>query len=257
MTKLAYQLYSSRNFGPLSDTLTMLAELGYEDVEGYGALMGDAGSVEALTSGLDATGLSMPTAHIGLDQIEQNPNHIIELAKRFAMRAIIVPYLEPDERPGDALGWKAFGKRLALAGQPIIEAGFEFGWHNHDFEFQPMPSGDYPIDFILGAGEHVKLEFDLAWAQIAGHNPEAWLDQLGSRVIAAHIKDIAPKGEKTDEGGWADVGTGIMDWPKLYTQLKALGVPSLVVEHDNPSDDGRFACASLTALRGFETTQSL
>jgi sugar phosphate isomerase/epimerase len=257
MTRFAYQLYSSRTFGPLIDTLTMLAEMGYEEVEGYGALMADTVSIEALTSGLAATGLSMPTAHIGLDLIEQNPTLVIELAKRFAMRAVIVPYLEPDRRPSDAAGWKAFGKRLALAGQPIVEAGFQFGWHNHDFEFQPLPSGDYPIDFILGAGEHVTLEFDLAWAQIAGEDPAKWLDRLGSSVIAAHIKDIAPQGQKADEDGWADVGTGIMDWPKLYSRLKALGVPSLVVEHDNPSDDRRFARTSLATLRGFEAAQSL
>jgi hypothetical protein len=38
MTDYSYQLYSSRNFGPLPETLRMLAELGYKQVEGYDAL---------------------------------------------------------------------------------------------------------------------------------------------------------------------------------------------------------------------------
>lgn len=37
MTAFSYQLYSSRNFPPLAATLTMLADLGYAEVEGYGA----------------------------------------------------------------------------------------------------------------------------------------------------------------------------------------------------------------------------
>ena len=41
MTDYSYQLYSSRNFGPLPDTLKMVADLGYTQVEGYGALLGD------------------------------------------------------------------------------------------------------------------------------------------------------------------------------------------------------------------------
>ena len=32
----SYQLYSSRNFPPLSATLKMLAEVGYKDTEGFG-----------------------------------------------------------------------------------------------------------------------------------------------------------------------------------------------------------------------------
>ncbi len=38
MTDFSYQLYSSRNFGPLPETLKMLGNLGYTQVEGYGGL---------------------------------------------------------------------------------------------------------------------------------------------------------------------------------------------------------------------------
>ena len=34
MTDFSYQLYSSRNFPPLADTLRMVAEVGYTQVEG-------------------------------------------------------------------------------------------------------------------------------------------------------------------------------------------------------------------------------
>jgi sugar phosphate isomerase/epimerase len=252
MTRLAYQLYSSRNFGPLGDTLTMLAALGYDEVEGFGAILQDEAALDALSAGLSATGLTMPCGHFDLKRLQDAPDTVIETAWRFDMRCVFAPYLPPGDRPQDTQGWKAFARDLAETGKPITDAGFIFGWHNHDFEFRPLASGALPIEIILEAGDHVMLEFDLAWAQIAGQDPAEWLDRLGSRIAAAHIKDIAPKGEKAGEDGWADVGTGIMDWAGLYAKLKALGVPSLIVEHDNPYDDHRFASASLATLRGFD-----
>ena len=48
MTDLSYQLYSSRNFPPLADTLSMLSDLGYSQVEGYGGLYDDLAVVAFL-----------------------------------------------------------------------------------------------------------------------------------------------------------------------------------------------------------------
>ena len=54
MKTISYQLYSSRNAGPLAETLRMLKAAGYGAVEGYGGLYGD---VPALKAALDAAGL--------------------------------------------------------------------------------------------------------------------------------------------------------------------------------------------------------
>ena len=48
MTDFSYQLYCSRNFPPLADTLKMLAAAGYTGVEGYGALYADEDKVAEL-----------------------------------------------------------------------------------------------------------------------------------------------------------------------------------------------------------------
>ncbi|MEL7049510.1 MAG: 5-aminolevulinate synthase, partial [Pseudomonadota bacterium] len=44
-----------------------------------------------------------------------------------------------------------FAKRLAAAAAPLQDAGFSVGWHNHDFEFLPLPSGAVPMDILLEA----------------------------------------------------------------------------------------------------------
>lgn len=252
MTSFAYQLYSSRNFPPLGQTLMMLADLGYERVEGYGALMSDDEALRELEAGLAQSGLSMPTAHFGFDSVKNDPQSVIDLAKRLGISAVIIPYLQPNERPVDAAGWDVLAKQISEAGKPICDAGLSYGWHNHDFEFVKLATGQYPMDLIMAGGDHVMLEFDLAWAVMAGEDPLVWLDKYGARTVAAHIKDIAPEGQNEDEDGWADVGHGRLDWRGLYAAIKAHTVPNLIMEHDNPSDHRRFASRSLEAVCAFE-----
>jgi sugar phosphate isomerase/epimerase len=255
MTAICYQLYSSRNFGPLSDTLRMLADLGYEGVEGYGALYADDAAVERLSEALRDTGLAMPSGHFSLEMCRDRPGRVIEIAKALGAEAAFVPFLPPDQRPTDAGGWADFGRALAEAGRPLREAGLDFGYHNHDFELRPLADGQSPLDLILGADASLALEFDVAWAVRAGADPMETIRRHGGRIRAAHVKDIAPAGEAVDEDGWADPGHGTMDWPALAAALQDAGCPILVMEHDNPSDDRRFATRAIATARGFGGTK--
>ncbi len=244
MTDFSYQLYSSRNFGPMSKTLRMLADLGYVAAEGYGALYDDDDKIDALKAALDDTGLALRSSHVGLDLLEGDVDRALRIAEKLGLREVYGPHIGPDERPTDKAGWVAFGDRLAEAARPYLAEGMIFGWHNHDFEFAALPDGTLPIDAMLGADESLSFEFDVAWAVVANVDPQDSIAKYGKRVTAAHVKDRAAPG-KTDEDGWADVGDGVIDWGNLITQLKANGTPNLIMEHDNPSDDVRFATASI------------
>ena len=245
MPDYAYQLYSSRKFGPLRNTLAMLAELGFRQVEGFGDLLDNSG----LAAALGEAGLEMPTAHIDLETIENRPEIVIARARELGIRQIHAPFLAPDERPADSAGWRRLGQRLAAAGRPLRSAGLEFGWHNHDFEFRPCTDGRYPIDCMLEADEQLILELDIAWVQVAGADPLHWIDRLADRTGAVHVKDIAPAGTCLDEDGWADLGDGIMDWRCLLAAIDRTACAWRVLEHDNPGDDRRFARRSLAAAR--------
>ncbi len=73
----------------------------------------------------------------------------------------------------------------------------------------------------------------------------------GSRITAVHVKDIAPSGQNTNEDGWADVGYGTVDWKALTKMLKGTPASYFIMEHDNPSDDERFARRSIATLKAF------
>lgn len=248
VTKLSYQLYSSRNFGPLDKTLAMVSALGYAQVEGYGGLYASDDGLEALKAALGATDLRMTSGHFGLDMVEGDPDRATRVAKDLGMEHVFVPHLAPDQRPATDDGWRDFGARLQEAGKPLKDAGLAFGWHNHDFEFA-KDGGAHPLDLILDGGPELDLELDVAWVVRGGQDPLAWIDKYKDRLVAAHVKDIAPDGENADEDGWADVGDGVMDWTGLMTALREAGCGLFVVEHDNPSDDARFAERSMTFLR--------
>ena len=93
---------------------------------------------------------------------------------------------------------------------------------------------------------------DVAWSFVAGQDPMDTIRRYRDRIAAAHVKDRAPDGENTDEDGWADLGDGRVDWPACLTALKSAGCTNFVLEHDNPSDDQRFARRSLAYLNSLE-----
>jgi sugar phosphate isomerase/epimerase len=245
--KFSYQLYSSRNFPPLSGTLKELADLGYAEVEGYGGLFSDVEAAKALRADLDANGLTMPTAHIGLDMVETDPANVVAIANALGIKNVFGPHIGEDQRPDNAAGWRAFGERLAKAGKPLEEAGIRFGWHNHDFEFA-QGSEIHPMDWIFEGGPDLVFEFDLAWCIRAGVDHIGFIERHGDRLLAAHIKDIAPVGEKASEDGWADVGDGVIEWPATFAALAKTNCQHFVAEHDNPSDGSRFASRSIAYM---------
>lgn len=252
MTELGFQLYSARNFPPLSEVLKKLSQAGYTHVEGYGAIYAsmDEAALKALRADLDAAGLTMPTGHFGLDLLEKQPEQALTIARTLGMEAIYCPYLLPDQRPADAAGWFAFGQRLQEAGKRYQDAGYVFGWHNHDFEFRTLEDGSTPQEQIFAGGPDLAWEADIAWVVRGKADPFAWIESYGKRIRAVHVKDIAAPGENADEDGWADVGHGTVPWKELMAALRKTSARHFVVEHDNPNDIDRLITRSLAA---FET----
>ena len=191
----------------------------------------------------------MSTGHFGLSMIEENPKFVIEIAQAVGMKKVYCPHVQAADRPNDGKGWRDFGKRLNKAGKKLRAAGLGFGWHNHDFEFAGTADGAVPMFEILKGGADLEWEMDVAWVVRGGSDPLAWIAAFGDRITAAHVKDIAPRGEKLNEDGWADLGQGTVDWKSIMKALKRTACKHFVMEHDNPSDDKRFASVSLAAAK--------
>ena len=249
--RICYQLYSSRKYGPLASTLAMLAAVGYDHVEGGDALFLDRPALSETEELLSEFGLTMPSAHIGLRMLESEPDWTVGVCRLLGVQTMYCAWLPPDERPTTAAGYVEFGRRLRAAGRPLREAGIGFGWHNHGFEFAAVSGGVVPLVAMFDGSPDLEWQADIGWIVRGGADPFRWIDHFRERLTSVHVKDVAAPGENAAEDGWADVGAGIVRWDTLMPELRRAPVRTYVVEHDNPSDDERFARASLAAMRSF------
>lgn len=241
----SYQLYSARNEKSLDDTLKTLKQLGYAQVEGWGGQFADPA---ALARSLKTAGLTMPTAHMGFAQLEDTAA-ALKIVDTVGIETVYCP-APPTANYREGKGnWQKFADDLGKIASAFKAAGKGFGYHNHHWEFTKLAGNKTPIELLLGSAD-MQWEMDLAWVVKAGENPVAWMDKLGSRISAIHVKDIAPSGQKLDEDGWADVGTGTLDWQQLLADAKAkTKAKYFVMEHDKPSDAIRFARTSIESVK--------
>ena len=233
---------------PWADVFKKLSALGYTQVEGFGANYADAAVTKAM---LDENGLTMPTGHFfPVGNFEDGLDASLATAKTLGMNRVFCPAPEDMWRDGtDAANWIALAKRLEEAGKKVNDAGLAFGWHNHHWEFMPLPGGEIAMDLILEHAPSIDWEMDVAWVVRGGADPLAYIAKYKDRITTAHVKDIAPAGENTDEDGWADPGHGTMDWKAYAAALRGAGVDIFVMEHDNPSDLDRFASRAIETFR--------
>lgn len=163
------------------------------------------------------------------------------------MSLVVIPWINPEDRPTTVEGWQAIGARLANYTEEMKQRGLTFAYHNHEFEMAPLPDGSYPIEHLLG--DTVPFEPDVAWIVVGKADPLFWLKKYAGRIPAVHVKDVAPAGEALDEKGFADLGHGTLDWQTLWDASVEAGSQLMIVEHDLPSDWQRFARRSIATMR--------
>ena len=109
------------------------------------------------------------------------------------------------------------------------KAGITFVYHNHDWEFKPV-EGKIPYSVML-ADTQIKMELDLAWALKGGTDPVELFRQQPGRFPLWHVKDLDK--EMTTI---LPVGSGTIDYKRIFDKADAAGMKHFFVEHDMPKD---------------------
>ena len=248
LDRLSFQMFSARELQPLEKQFELLAGLGYTMVEPFGGLFGDVPKLKSL---LRQHGMTAPTAHVGLDRLRADAKGTVALCKDLGIETIFGPAPPPGEREGDEAHWRGIGKELNAIGRIVNGEGLKFGWHSHHWEYGRTADGKTYLECLFEEAPDLLWEADLAWIVRGGADPVKELEKHRDRVVAAHIKDLAPQGQNADEDGWADPGHGVMDWTALLAAMKANGVGLFVVEHDKPNDVARFARRARETVAGW------
>jgi len=245
---LSIQLYSLRAYRDLEAQLDALAELGFKTVETIGGHLEDAKATRAL---LDRFDIAAPTGHVGLADLRERPDWVSEQAMVVGITQLFMPAVPADEREGrPAEYWRALGAELGELAQRWAGQGPALGYHNHHWELAAYADGTTPLEHLFAgaAGSPLNWEADLAWLVRGGADPLGWMERYRDRVVAVHVKDLAPEGENADEDGWASIGAGRLDWPGLWRESLGLGARFMVLEHDKPRDPIGFARESRAFL---------
>ncbi len=243
---LSIQLYSLRFLNDREKELDAVQAAGIKLVEAVQGHLDDAAGFKAK---LDARGLQAPSCHVSMEALESRLDWIVEGARTVGFTHLYMPAVPNEQRVQDAAGWQRTGAALAVAADKLGKEGLSLGYHNHDWELKALDDGRIPLEVLFEAAPDLGWQADVAWLARGGADPLNWLDRYKDRLTAIHVKDIAPAGQNLDEDGWCDVGSGTMNWSRLWGQCLQYPVALMVLEHDKPKDGARFAKASADFLR--------
>jgi sugar phosphate isomerase/epimerase len=147
-------------------------------------------------------------------------------------------------------GYKAMAAAFNEWGADARRNGFKyFFFHNHDVEFT-LVDGRPIYDILLKETDPrlVKFELDIGWIEASGQSAYEYIRRYQDRFVAFHVKDIVwdPNGFRAAAAGtanagkrfsFADVGKGVIDWPKIFGALKNPRDFYYFIEHDDAGDD--------------------
>ena len=248
---LSIQLYTLRSLESLDAILDAVAEAGYRHVETVGSHLDDPAGVR---SKLDARGLAASSSHVSLAALREKPEAVIDACRTLGFTHLFMPAVPPEQRDMAAEGWRSLGHELGRIAEHFQGQGIRLGYHNHHWELKPKDGSKTALELIFEAAGTSPLtwQVDVAWLVRGAVDPKEWIGRYRDRIAAAHVKDIAPAGQNEDQDGWADVGSGVLDWRDLWRTCREAGAEWMVVEHDKPADPAQTARNSIGFLRNIE-----
>ncbi len=121
---------------------------------------------------------------------------------------------------------------LNKTGEATKKAGLQFAYHNHDMEFKEI-DGKVPYHLLLTETDtkNVKMELDLAWAVKGGQDPVQLFKDHPGRFPLWHVKDL-----DATHANILPVGSGTIDFKRIFENRASAGMEHFFVEHDMPKD---------------------
>jgi sugar phosphate isomerase/epimerase len=259
LDRIGIQLFTVRdlfadNELDMPGTFEVLVDAGYAEFEIGGDY--DGRTPRQVRELADAYGLRIAGNHFGPRSLIQNtwydPSErarFFEEAHTLGMRQIGTGHSYIAPRTAD--GYKEMAEAFNVWGEDAVRNGFRyFYFHNHDVEFT-LVDGRPLYDILLEETDprYVKFELDLGWIEVSGQSAYEYLRRYGpSRFPLFHVKDIRwdPNGPRTAAAGtanagrtffFADLGKGVIDWPKIFSALKNPKDHHFLVEHDDAGTD--------------------
>lgn len=244
------QLYTIRDAmaADVPGTLKKVSEMGYKNLEmaGYAdgkfygmapkefkKMANDLGmDIISSHTSVEAEGITTESAQIMAD------SHA-ELGVKYCVQ----PWVEEKDRNIETYkkmigDWNEVGKIMKTV-------GIQFAYHNHNFEFANIDGVVPYYDIFMPEmdADLITMEIDMYWVSKAGQDPVEMFNKYPGRFQLFHFKDMAEKSEPFYEvikDDITSVGSGLIDFKRIYAAREKAGMKYLFVEDDNQGNGKPF-----------------
>jgi len=246
--KIGAQLYTVREFTQtnkdFANTMKKISEIGYNCVQ-----------ISAINPEIPANEIAETCKAYGLDVVitHTNPQRVLkETAAVIAEHRIMgAKYIGIGSLPSgynhDKNGFRSFVTDFIPVARMIKQAGLQFMYHNHMFEFARFGNQTF-LEYVAERFPEVGFTLDTFWVQAGGADPAEYLKKFTGRVDVVHLKDFAVV---ENQRRMAEVMEGNLNWTSIFAAMEEAGVKYAMVEQDDCYGKDPFDClrTSLTNLK--------
>jgi len=213
-------------------TLRELAAIGYRTIEmcsppSYAEFRPLAGlSAAQMRHTIEGAGLRCESCHYQFRELKENLDERMAFAKELGLKQLVLSSfgLRADATLAE---YKQAATELNRIGERTQKAGFQLGYHNHNNEFKEL-EGVLIYDELMRQfdAKLVKMQFQVAVISL-GFEAATYLKKYPGRFLSLHLADYS-----TADKTAVPVGSGVVDWKKLFAAAKTGGVKNYFVEMD-------------------------
>ncbi|WP_405382230.1 sugar phosphate isomerase/epimerase family protein [Maribacter sp. LLG6340-A2] len=226
--KMGLQLFTIRD-AMAKDPIGSIAyarKLGYEDGEIYG-YDGENDTYYGIKSKefsnrLDDLDFTISSGHYDFSSLFKGPKEKLQRyvdqciigSKNINSKYITWPWLAPEYRTIE--NFKVLTDKLNVIGEQVKNAGLQFAYHNHDFEFTDH-NGEQGYTIILNNtdADLVKLQMDMYWVEHSSQkNIHSLIEENPGRYVMWHIKDM----DKLTRD-YSEMGNGSIDYKSILSTV--------------------------------------
>ena len=239
-------------------TLRKIAEIGYREAEHYRMPQSPAEFRRKCTD----AGLKLVSSHFDMPLPQFGSEKTVDSAKEMGLQYMIVvfpalrslsgpnvPRMSFSERTAlyekisvDDYKWNA--EQLNMYGERLKKAGLQLGYHNHAIDLKKLEGGVMGLDTLIQGTDPnlVVFEMDCGHVIHAGADPIAFLQKYPARIGLLHLKDlkagysVSTTLDTEDKDTNAEIGSGAIDWKRLFGAVKQGNVKHWFVEHEGKMD---------------------
>jgi len=249
---IGLQLYTIRDamMADVPGSLKKVADFGYKYVEladyANGKFYGfEPAEFKKLVSGL---GMEILSSHTQVEGVGVSLDSAKKMAEDHALigaRYCIQPWIVEEMRTTIA-SYQRMAANWNEIGKVMKENGLQFGYHNHNFEFNTVEGKVPYFDVMLAELDKdlVIMELDMFWTTKAGHNPVDIFNKYPGRFPLFHLKDMytnQPPFFDVIKDDISPVGEGVIDFKKIIAAKEIAGMKYMIVEQDQSRDGDMFA----------------